>query len=572
MKKIIALLLAGAMAVSMAACGKGSTTSSAASGTASAAESSAASTPAATDLASQSKYPGTPDKDMITVNMVSEPPEMNSMLTTDTGSSAIQREVLAGLTKLDKNDNPIPDIAESWTVSNENKTYTFKLRKDAKWSNGEPVTAKDFVFAWTTIMTKATASEYSFILCDNIKGGQDFYDGKIKADGLGIKAADDYTLEVTFEHPIPYALQLFSFQTYLPVNQKAYESIGAANYGKDADKIATNGAYKIASWTHNESITLEKNPDYWDAANVGIPKIKFMMLADANATLNAFKAGQLDFMTVGSTTMPQFQAEGQPLANYTSGGVWYVQYNTKDKAFANAKIRQAFGMAIDRESLVKNVLKDGSQVATGITPSGIAGANGKYAEARGDITLKFDPTKAKQLLDEGLKEVGMTKDQLKVAFLTGNTTAAVRDSTFMQEQWKTNLGVSVELKPMVFKARLAAMTSGDFQMVYAGWSPDYNDPLTFLDLWTTTNGNNHGKYSSATYDKYITDAINAADPAKRQEILITAEKLAVQQDAPLTPLYFDVINYTTSQKFTGGTYTGFQGWPGDYTDGAKLTK
>lgn len=571
MKKILALLLVGAMAISMTACG-GNTTTSSASGTA-ATSSSASSGAAGTVDLSQSKYAGTTDPDMITINLQQEPPELNSTMTTDTASAVVLRETVAGLMKLDANDKPIPDLAESYTVSADKLTYTFKLRKDAKWSNGEPVTSKDYVFAWTTAMTKATGSSYSFILTDNIKGGQDFYDGKIKADGLGIKAPDDYTLEVTLNYPIPYALHLFSFQQYLPLNEKAYKAAGADKYAKDMSSYVTNGPYKMVEWTHNASLTLEKNPDYWDKDKIGIPKIKMVMLADANAVMNAFKAGQLDYMTVNGDQLTQFKAEGQPVQTYADGGNWYVQYNTQRKPFNNAKVRKAFGMAIDKQSFVTNVRKDGSIPADGIVPPSTAGANGeKYSKARGDIALKYDVNQAKQLLDDGLKELGLTKDQLKLVFLTGNSTAAVKDATFMQDQWKKNLGVNIEVRPLAFKARVDAMNKNDFDFVYAGWSPDYNDPMTFLDLFTTNNGSNYGKYSSKDYDSLVDQARKEADPAKRQELLIKAETLAVQTDAPIFPLYFGVIPYTTSNKFTGVTCTAFQQWPGDYTDGAKLTK
>jgi oligopeptide transport system substrate-binding protein len=576
-KKFAALFLAGALAMSMAACNGGSTPSSTpgASSAASTAETSSAGTSVVTadNLASQSKYPGTPDADMITINTVQEPPELNTMLCSDTGSSTVLREVVSGLFKLDKDDKPIPDLIESYTVSDDKLTYTFKLKQGVKWSNGEPVTSKDYVFGWTTAMKKETASVYSFILTDNIVGGQDFADGKIKEDGVGIKAPDDYTLSVTFNRPIPYALHLFTFTAYMPLNQKAYESIGADKYAKDADKIVTNGAYKLTEWTHNDHLTLTKNEDYWDKDKIGIPKIKYVELADANAALNAFKAGQLDFMTVNKDQLKLFQAEGQPIARYIETGPWYLEYNTTRKPFTSAKIRQAFGMAVDLDSFVNDVLADGSAKATGLVPPGIAGANGKdYAEARGDIQQKYDPAKAKSLLEEGLKEVGMTVDQLKPVFISDNTTAAATITAFFQEQWKKNLGVNVEVKPMAFKARVAAMHSNDFDFVLAGWSPDYNDPMTFLDMFTTNNGNNDGKYSSKDYDELISKAMNEADTVKRQDYLIQAETLLVKTDAPVYPIYYRAINYTTSQKFTGGTYTAFQGWPGDYHDGAKLTK
>lgn len=570
MKKIIALLLAGAMMVSTTACGN-NTASSAASGTGNTASAASSSSAAADDL-SQSKYPGTSDADMVTVNLQQEPPELNTTLTSDTASAVILRHTMSGLMRLDKDDKPVPDLAESYTVSADKKTYTFKLRQGVKWSNGEPVTSKDYVFAWTTAMKKDTGSTYSFILTDNIKGGQDYYDGKIKEDGLGIKAPDDYTLEVTFNNPIPYALHLFTFQTYLPINEKAYKAAGADKYAKDKDTFVTNGPYKVSEWVHDDHVTVEKNADYWDAANVHIPKIKFVEIKDANAAMNALKAGQLDYMTVSGDQLAQFQAEGQPVKTYVDGGNWYVQYNTKKKPFDNAKVRKAFGMAIDKDTFVKNVRKDGSIAATGIVPPSTAGANNtKYTDARGDIALKYDVTEAKKLLDEGLKEEGLTASSLKLVFLTGNSTGAVKDATFMQQQWKKNLGVTVDVQPLAFKARIDAMNKNNFDFVYAGWAPDYNDPMTFLDLFTTNNGSNYGKYSSKEYDDLIASAVKESDPVKRQELLIKAETLAVQTDAPIFPLYYGVIPYTTSSKFTGVTCSAFQSWPGTYTT-ATLTK
>lgn len=574
--------LAGAVSLALTACmllsacqgGGGASSGAASAGSAAStapASSGAAPTTTGVDLVTGNKYKGTPDPDMITVNLVQEPAEMNSMLTSDSSASVILREIMAGLTKLDKNDNPVPDLATSWKVSDDKLTYTFELRKDAKWSNGDPVTAKDFAFAWTTAMDPKTASVYSFILADNIKGGDDFNGGKGTAAQLGIKVLSDYELQVTLARPIPYFLNLCAFQTYLPVDEKAYKTISGDKYAKDADKFVTDGAYKMTEWKHNDHITLTKNDDYWDKANVNIPKVKFVMINDQNATMNAFKAGQLDQMVLAKDPLAKFKAEGQPIATYNAGSNWYLEFNTKRKDFSNTKIRQAMGMAIDTKSFCDNVLKDGSLPATGLVPTAIAGANGKeYAEARGDISLKFDAAKAKSLLTEGLKEIGMTADQFKPVFITDNTTAAVRETTFMQEQWKTNLGVNVQLQPMAFKARVNAMHSKDFDIVMAGWSPDYNDAMTFLDMFMTKNGNNDPQYANPAYDDLIKKAAKESDAVKRQDILIQAEKMIVQQDCPVFPIWYEVTNYTTSGKFTGATVTAFQTRPGNYVT-AKFT-
>lgn len=547
MKKLVALCLAGAMALSVVACGGGNKEG---------------------NSKTAGAFPGTKDKDMVTVDLRTEPAELNSIKTSDAPSGNILRMVISGLYKLDKNDKPVPDLAEETKVSEDGRTYTMKLRQDAKWSNGEPVTAHDFVFAYQTISKKDTGSVYGFIVYQNLLNGQEVFDGKKDSSELGVKALDDYTLEVTFVNPIPYALHLFTFSSFYPLNQKAYEEIGASKYAKDADKIVTNGAYKIEEWVHDDHLTLVKNDDYYNAKEVNIPKVKYLMLKDANARMNAYKAGQIDSINITGEQMEQAKKEGMKLTTYVDNSNWYLQFNTKKKELSNPKIRQALGMAIDVDSLCKNVIKTGAEPATGIVPSSIAGADGKkYAETIGDIT-EYNPEKAKQLFDEGLKELGMTADQFKITYTTEDSAGAQKEGAFYQEQWKKALGIQVEITPMPFKAKLAAMDAGEFDIVMAGWSPDYNDPMTYLDMFSTGNGNNYGKYSSPEYDKLIADATKEVDKVKRQEMLMTAEKIAVQKDAILFPLYFQSVTYTVSDKLEGMTRTGFQEF--DFTDGAKI--
>ena len=555
LKKFMAVALAGAMSLSMVACGSSSGTTG--TGTNSGAEQQGG-----------VSYPGTPDADMITVDLRAEPPELNSLLTSDVASGDILREVISGLYKLDANDNPVEDLATETTVSKDGKTYTMKLRQDAKWSNGEPVTAHDFVFAYQKMCDKKTASVYGFIVYENLENGLDVYEGKKDPSELGVKAIDDYTLEVTFTNPIPYAKHLFSFASYYPMNQKAYEEIGADQYAKDADKIVTNGPYKIAEWVHDDHITLEKNPDHYAAAETKVEKVKYLMMKDTNARMNAFKAGQVDSIELTGEQVEQLTKEGVETKSYVDNGNWYLQFNTKKDGLSNAKIRQALGLAIDTKSLCENVRKDGSVPATGLVPTGIAGANGtKYRDNAGDM-ITYDVEQAKTLLEEGLKEAGLTKEQLKLSLLTDDTSAAQKEAAYYQEQWKQALGISVDVKPMPFKARLQAMQDGDFDIVFAGWSPDYNDPMTFLDMFTTSNGNNYGKYSSEEYDSLVQQAKQEVDVEKRQELLIQAETLLVKTDAPVFPLYFSVKPYVLSSKVKNLTRTGFQEY--DFTDGAEI--
>lgn len=560
MNRAFAAVLAGVMAFSMIACGSNKDTPKDTTG-------GGDSTQAQSEAGIS--YPGTPDADMITVDLRAEPPEMNSLLTTDVAAGDVLREVMAGLTKLDGNDVPQPDMAESWDISDDKLTYTMHLRKDAKWSNGEPVTAHDFVYAWQLVCTPETASPYAYIVYENIKNGAAVYEGKKDISELGVKAIDDYTLEVQLETPVPYALHLFSFSTYLPVNQKAYEEIGADKYAKDADKLVTNGAYKMTEWVHDDHILLEKNEDYFGAANIEIQKVKLVMMKDENARMNAFKGGQVDAIDLTGDQVEQAKNEGMAVQSYIDNGNWYLQYNIESEFLSNKKIRQAISMAVDRQLMCDNVLKDGSVPATGVTPNAILGSDGKpFTDAVGTL-LVSDAAKAKELFDEGLAELGKKAEDVKISFITDDTTNAQKIGAYIQEQIKQSLGITVDLQPMPFKSRIQKMQGGDFDMVFAGWAPDYNDPMTYLDMWMTDNGNNYGHFSNEEFDKLITDAKKETDTAKRQEMLVEAEKL-LAEEMPLATLYFSAKPYIVSSKVEGITRTGFQEW--DFTDGAKIVK
>lgn len=552
MKKLTALVLAGAMMLSMAACGAKSSDSGNAGKT------------------SGISYPGTKEENAVTIDLRAEPPQLNSFLTTDVASSDILRMVMAGLYKLDENDKPVPDLAEDTQVSEDGKTYTLKIRQDAKWTNGDPVTAHDFVYALQMVCSETTAAPYGFIVYDNILNGADVFAGTKAPEELGVKALDDYTLEVTFVSPIPYALHLFSFSSYYPMNQKAYEEIGDDKYAKDADKIVTNGAYKIDEWVHDDHITLVKDTEYYDADLINIEKVKFIQMKDANARMNAFKAGEVDTINLTGEQLQQAKAAGMKTASYVDNSNWYLEYNVQKKELSSAKIRKALGISVDMKSFCENVLKDGSVPATGFTPTGIGGVNNTtYADAVGTVT-EYNVDKAKKLFEEGLAEIGMKAEDYKISFLVDDTSNAQQQAAYFQEQWKQALGITVEITPMPFKSRLAAMDSGDFDIVLAGWAPDYNDAMTFLDMFTTTNGNNYGKYSSEVYDKLIADAVVTVDPEERQAKLVEAETLLVAEDCPVYPLYFTSVTYAVSDKLEGMTRTGFQEF--DFQDGAKIVK
>lgn len=511
-------------------------------------------------------YPGTEGDQRITVNLPGSPPELNSMLSTDAVSGDILRMCMSGLFKLDANDAPQPDLVESWETGGDGLVYTLRLRRDASWSDGTPVTAADFVFAWTWAMDAANASPLAFLLYENIENGTAFYEGTADAASLGVKALDEHTLQVTLEEAVPYALTLFASFTYLPVNQKAFETIGAENYGKSADTLVTNGAYKLTEWTHDSELLLTKNPEHYAAADIFIPEVRYTMITDTNAALNAFQAGEIDTTNItGEQHRALEQAQSGAAHTYYDNGTWFLRFNTQSELLSNVNIRKALGMAIDAQQLCDNVLKDGSVPADGVVPPRIAGADGLYAQARGSV-FATDIEQAKKLWAQGLSELGLDADTVTLRYLADDTTYAKMQAEYFQAQWKSNLGLEVTVDTMPFKARLAATQSGDFDMVFGGWSPDYNDPMTYLGLFTSGSSNNSGKYSSAKYDELIERAMSEKDVGARQKLLIEAETLLLA-DSAIAPLYFSCVPYAVSDKLTGMTRTGFQEY--DFCDGAK---
>ena len=545
-KKLLALIVSAVMVLSLAACGGDKGTEGEAAGTA---------------------YPGTADEDTYVVDFRAEPPELNSLLTSDVTSGDVLRMVISGLYRLDENDQPVPDLAEETEISDDGCTYTMKLREDATWSNGEPVTAHDFVFAYQTICNPKTGSVYAYIVYDNLLHGNEVYEGKMDPSELGVKALDDYTLEVTFENPLPYAEHLLSFASYYPLNEKAYNEIGADVYGDEADKIVTNGAYTISEWVHEDHITLTANENFYDPDRCAIKNVKYLMLKDSNARLNAFQGGEVDVVNLTGDQMAQAKELGIHTESYVDNSVWYLQYNLqhKETGMDNVNIRKALMLAVDTKELCDNVLKDGSVPATGYVPTSINGGNGElYRDTAGDI-IEPNVEEAKTLLEKGLEETGLTVEDLnKISLLTDDTDGARRTCQFLQEQWKANLGIEVTINQQPFKNRLDAMQTGNFDVVLAGWVPDYNDPMTYLDMFMTTNGNNYGKYSNEQYDSLLTQAMKESDFDERVSLLVQAEQLGIAEDVVVAPIYFQSTSYAVSDKVKNMTRTGFQEF--DFTD------
>lgn len=506
------------------------------------------------DNESKKAYPGTAEDNAITVNISTEPPDMFSVTMTDTTSFSVLRHIVENLVTLDENDNVIPGVAKDWTVSDDGLVYTFNLRDDMKWSNGEPVTAHDFVFAWTSLLTPSFASDYAYFGYV-FKNGRAYNEGKVSKDELGFKALSDYQLEVTLENPTTYFLDTLAFGVFAPVNEKAYNEFGTA-YGTDAEKMVYNGPFKMTSWEHESKIVLEKNPDYYNADNIELEKITMVMINDSNAALNSFKVGEVDLIGLTGDQVKSMNNENYPVYTYSDGSTFYLEYNLDNKYLSNKNLRKAITYAIDKKAFIDSIVKNNSEAAVSFTAPAIKGQNDKFYKEVGSLQPVFDATLAKEYYNKALEELNM--DNISLSLIIDDSDSAVKNGAFVQEQLKVNLGIEVKIEPMPFKSRLERMSNKDFDMVFSGWGPDYNDPLTFLDMFETGNGNNHVSFSNAQYDELLEKVRTETDAETRFGYLKQLEQI-VMEEMPVGPIYWRSRDYVLSGKIESGVVrTAFQ--------------
>lgn len=561
MNRKLSLLVAVVMLVGVALAGcttpaASTSTAPAVENTTPAASASAEATPSAEASADVTAAPAIDETHVVKWLDSQEPPEMNSLLMTDTVCLTLYRHVGEGLVRMGPTNERQPGIAESWDVSDDGLTYTFHLR-DAKWSNGDPITANDFAFTFKTLLNKDTGASYSY-LGYLIKGGKAYNDGKGKVEDLGIEVKDDKTLVITLERPADYFLDVCAFGVFFPVNEKFYNSVGAANYGKDADKILYSGPFVIETWEHEVGLVLKKNPNYWNASVVKIAGIDMRIVKDSETALNMFLAGDLDMVGVRGKQIETVEAEGFKVSHYGDGATFYIEFNTRDKIggkanpLANKNIRQALSFALDRKGYVSTVLKNASLPATSYTTPEIAGkTKATFPEEFAEPLVKDnDPAAAKAALEAGLAELNLKVEDLKISMLSDDTDTAKETAAFYQECWKRNLGITVEILTMPFKSRIEKLQNNDFMMSSSGWGPDYNDPMTMLDVWETGNGNNHTGYTSKDFDALLDQARNEKDRDKRYDIYFAMEKM-LMTDMPIAPVYFRVRDYTTVPELKG---------------------
>lgn len=540
-KAVLALLMAGTMMLGVVGCGGSSDT-------------------AGTEASASDSASAGSSSDM---NVMLETPieSLDPQQATDGTSFEVIADYTDGLMQMDADGQAVPAIAESYDLSDDGLTYTFHLRSDAKWSNGTPVTAADFVFAWQRAVDPAVASEYAYMLSDigQVKNAAEIIAGEKDKSELGVTAVDDVTLQVELNVPVSYFLSLMYFPTFYPVNEEFFNSCGDT-FATSPETTLSNGAFVLDSYEPAATaFHLTKNADYYDAAKVQLSGLSYQVIQDSQQALMNYQTGVLDTTLVNGEQVDQVKDDPE-FMTVGAGYLWYVSPNMSAvPELANLNVRLAMTMAIDRDAITADVLKDGSAATyTAVPPEFAAGPDG--SDFSGDQSkfsdvCRFDAAAAADYWAKGLEELGIT--ELSLDMVVDADDAPQKVAQVLKEQWETTLpGLTVNLVVEPKKQRVQDMQEGNFQLGLTRWGPDYADPMTYLGMWTTDNSNNYGLWSNADYDAIIAECTTGdlcTDAEGRWARLYDAEQI-VMDEAVIYPLYTQCNAEMLSSKVTGVDY------------------
>jgi oligopeptide transport system substrate-binding protein len=494
-----------------------------------------------------------PDKKYLRIAKDVELASMDQHEASDGLSLAMIAATIEGLYSVDAAGTPIPAIAESYEVSEDGLNYIFHMRKDAKWSNGTPVTANDFVFAWRRLIDPAIASEYNFIMdIASVKNASKIIAGELKTDELGVKALDENTLEVNLEVPVPYFLNLMSFPSFFPMNEKFVAEKGDQYAMTPADLLAS-GPFKMVEWNRGYGFKLDKNADYYDAANIKIDGLDVRIIKDNQTAALKFDKNELDLVKLSAELVDKYKSN-EALIQVPAGYLWYMSPNFQNEIFSNVNARKALSHAVNKQYIVDNIMNDGSTAADFIVPVGLAtGPDAKDFRATSDSYTKYDKEKALEYWNKAKSELKVDKMEIEIVFDDFESNKKIAE--FIQSELQINLpGLEVKLKAQPKKNRLALMRSGDYDLGITRWGPDFADPLTYLGMFESGNPTNYPQYSNKAYDKMIFDVSKgelASKPEARWEMMKTAERLLVEEDAAVAPLYQRGYTYLQNTKVKG---------------------
>lgn len=441
----------------------------------------------------------------------SELPTMDTTMVKDTVSFDMMNNVNEGLYRQNAEGEYEAGVLDGEPeISEDGSVYTYKIKEDATWSNGDPVTANDFVYAWQRLVDPDTAAPYSYLADGIIQNATEIIAGEMEPSELGAVAVDDKTLEVTYAKPVPYLEGILSMAPFYPLNQTYVEEQGDT-YATNSDTVLYNGPFALSGWDGtNLNWSLEKNDNYWDADNVQLDTVKYQVLKETSTALNLFDSGEIDYSTVSGEYVAA--REGDPnMDNAPESTVFYIKMNQErngeETPLANTNIRRGISQAIDKQSFADQVLQNGSLPADYLVPEGLASNPSTDVDFREDSTegtgfVDYDVESAQEAFNAGLEELGT--DSITLELLVDDTENAKRSAEYIQGQLQTNLpGLQVQIVSVPFKNRVAADNSQDYDLQIAGWGADYADPINYLELFVTDGNNNNSGYSNEEYDALI---------------------------------------------------------------------
>ncbi|KYH35997.1 oligopeptide-binding protein OppA precursor [Clostridium tepidiprofundi DSM 19306] len=485
------------------------------------------------------------EKQIITYNLGAEPKTLDPGTNEAVDGATVVVNAFDGLTRLDAHDNPVAAVAEKWDVSPDGKKYTFHLKKGILWSDGKEVTAKDFEYAWKRALDPKTASGYAYQLY-YLKNGEAYNTGKVTdPNEVGVKAIDDYTLEVELDYPTAYFLSLTAFPTYMPLRKDVVDA-NPDSWFRNPDTYICNGPFKMKEWKPKDQITFVKNDKYWNAKKIKLQEIHYKMIEQETSALAAFKTGQMDFIEgPPSQEIPTLLKNGTAKI-YPYLGTYFYCVNVSDKAaevnadvakvLKDKRVRKALALAINRKDIVEKITKGGQIPATSFVPPAIAeNKEGKDFKDKDYYPPEGNVEEAKKLLSDAGYADGKGFPTITLLYNTnqGHQNIAMA----VQDMWRKNLGINVELQNQEWKVFQVTRTNKDYEIARHGWIGDYVDPMTFLDMWTTTSGQNDAGWSNSKYDELIKKAKMDSKQANRMKYMHEAEDILIDE-MPVIPIYY----------------------------------
>ncbi|WP_027964409.1 peptide ABC transporter substrate-binding protein [Halalkalibacillus halophilus] len=466
------------------------------------------------------------------LNNAQEPTSFDPPVGFDAISWNALNNLLEGLTRLDDSHQPTEAIAEDWEVSDDGTEYTFNIREDANWSNGDPVTAEDFVYAWTRLLDPDTASPAAF-LGYFIEGGEAFNNGEGSEDDVMIEATDEKTLTVTLEAPTGFFLNVVANPAFFPVNHQVAEE--NPDWHTEADSFVSNGPFSLQEWNHESDMLFERNEEYWDAENVALDQVHWAMVNDTNTEYQMYDSGELDTSGIPSDLADEL-LDSDDVVFADQAGTYFYRFNVTMEPFQNENIRKAFAMVMNQEDIVEYITRNEEEPAKGFVAPGLEDADGnEFRETNGDL-LEYNPEEARELLEQGMEEEGY--DELPEVVLSYNTSDEHRSiAEYMQEVYAEELDVEVSLENTEWSVFLEDQRNLEMQFSRSSFLADYADPVNFLESFVTDSSMNRTGWSNDEYDQLIADSKAESDEAQRFEYLYEAEEILFDE-MPLFPLYF----------------------------------